>query len=169
MKFDFAGINKIFFSYGFKLLMAIGVIIIGLFIIRIVKEGINALMKKSNRDETLRIFVMSLIDVVLKLLLFLTAISILGVQIASFIAILGAVGIAIGLALQGSLSNLAAGILILFFRPFLVGNTIEVKGFVGRVKEIQLFHTVLITELGIKVIVPNGTLSAGNIIIHTGK
>ena len=67
------------------------------------------------------------------------------------------------------MSNLAAGVLILFFRPFSVGNWIEVKGFIGKVKEIQIFHTVIITETGMRVIIPNGTLSSGNIIIHTNK
>lgn len=169
MKLKFDAAKEMFLNYGLKILIAIGIIIIGLFIIGVVRETINSLMKKRNKDETLRTFTVSLIDVVLKLMLFLTVISMLGVQIASFIAILGAAGVAIGLALQGSLSNLAAGVLILFFRPFSVGNYIEVKGFAGKVKEIQIFHTVIITNEGVRVIIPNATLSSGNIVIHTDK
>ncbi len=169
MKFDFDKVKELFTEYGFKVLMAIGVIIIGLFAIRMLKEGLNSIMKKGNKDETLRSFVVSFVDVILKLMLFLSVISMLGVEIASFVAIIGAMGVAIGLALQGSLSNLAAGIMILFFRPFSVGNYIEVKGYAGKVREIQVFHTVIITNEGIRVIVPNGLLSNGNIIIHMDK
>ena len=169
MKFDFDKVKELFTEYGVKVLMAIGVVIVGLFAIRMLKDGLNSILKKGNKDETLRSFVVSFVDVILKLMLFLSVISMLGVEIASFVAIIGAMGIAIGLALQGSLSNLAAGVLILFFRPFSVGNWIEVKGFIGKVKEIQIFHTVIITETGMRVIIPNGTLSSGNIIIHTNK
>lgn len=169
MKLKLDGVKEIFLDYGLKIFMAIGIVLIGLFIIGLVRDTLNNIMKKRNKDETLRTFTISLIDVVLKLMLFLTVISMLGVQIASFIAILGAAGVAIGLALQGSLSNLAAGVLILFFRPFTVGNYIEVKSYAGKVKEIQIFHTVLITNEGIRVIIPNATLSSGNIIIHTDK
>lgn len=169
MKFDFSITKKLFTDYGFKILIAIGIIFIGLFLINIIRDTLDNIMKRKNKDETLRTFTISLINAVLKLLLFLTVISMLGVQIASFVTILGAMGIAVGLALQGSLSNLAAGVLILFFKPFSVGNFIEVKGFMGKVKEIQVFHTIIITEAGMKVIVPNATLSSGNIIIHTEK
>lgn len=169
MKFKFDVAKKMFSDYGLKILMAIGIVLIGLFIIGAVKDTIDAIMKKRNKDETLRTFTVSLVDVVLKLMLFLTVISMLGVQIASFVAILGAAGVAIGLALQGSLSNLAAGVMILFFRPFSVGNYIEVKGYAGKVKEIQIFHTVIISDAGIRIIIPNATLSSGNIIIHTNK
>lgn len=169
MKFKFDVAKKMFLDYGLKILMAIGIVLIGLFIIGAVKDTIDAIMKKRNKDETLRTFTVSLVDVVLKLMLFLTVISMLGVQIASFVAILGAAGVAIGLALQGSLSNLAAGVMILFFRPFSVGNYIEVKGYAGKVKEIQIFHTVIISDAGIRIIIPNATLSSGNIIIHTNK
>lgn len=169
MKLNFDLVKKMFLDYGLKILIGIGIVLIGLFIIGVVKDTIDAIMKKRNKDETLRTFTVSLIDVVLKLMLFLTVISMLGVQIASFVAILGAAGVAIGLALQGSLSNLAAGVLILFFRPFSVGNYIEVKGYSGKVKEIQIFHTVIISDAGIRIIVPNATLSSGNIIIHTDK
>ena len=169
MRFDFDIVKKLFLDYGLKILIALGVMLIGVFLIRIVKDILDTIMKKKGKDHTLRTFTVSLVNIILKLMLALTVISMLGVQIASFVAIIGAMGIAIGLALQGSLSNLAAGVLILFFRPFSVGNWIEVKGFIGKVKEIQIFHTVIITETGMRVIIPNGTLSSGNIVIHTNK
>ena len=169
MKFDFGIVKKLFSEYGSKVLIALGILIIGIFVIRIIKDLLDRVMKNRGKDQTLRTFVVSLVNVILKLMLVLTVISILGIQIASFVAVIGAMGVAIGLALQGSLSNLAAGVLILFFRPFSVGNWIEVKGYLGKVKEIQIFHTVIIMENGTRVIIPNGTLSSGNIIIHTNK
>ena len=169
MKFNFDIVKKLFLDYGLKILIALGIMIIGIFLIRIIRDILDTVMKRKGKDQTLRTFTVSLIDIVLKLMLALTVISMLGIQIASFVAIIGAMGVAIGLALQGSLSNLAAGVLILFFRPFSVGNWIEVKGYIGKVKEIQIFHTVIITETGMRVIIPNGTLSGGNIIIHTNK
>jgi len=169
MKLDFDIVKKLFVDYGLKILIALGIMIIGIFLIRVVRDILDTIMKKKGKDHTLRTFTISLIDIILKLMLALTVVSMLGVQIASFVAIIGAMGVAIGLALQGSLSNLAAGVLILFFRPFSVGNWIEVKGYIGKVKEIQIFHTVIITETGTRVIIPNGMLSTGNIIIHTNK
>lgn len=156
-------------DYGLKIAGALAFLVIGLMVIGFVKNSIDNVMKKNEKDATLRTFGLSMLDIGLKVLLFLTVISMLGVQIASFVAIIGAAGLAIGLALQGSLSNLAAGVQILVFRPFIVGNYIEAKGYAGKVIEIQIFHTVILTDAGLRVIIPNGAVSGGTIVVHLDK
>ena len=123
----------------------------------------NALHREG-LDSSLQSFLSSLIGVVLKIFLLITAAGILGIQTTSFVAILGAAGLAVGLALQGSLSNFAGGVLTLIFKPYVVGDVIEAQGQVGEVKEIQIFNTILLTPNNKTVILPNGAVSNGTII-----
>ena len=124
-------------------------------------------MLKRKLDPTLTTFATDILLWVLRVLLFVTFIDKLGIPTTSFIAILGAIGLAVGLALQGSLSNFAGGMLIILFKPFKVGNTIEAQGVVGTVSEIQIFVTKLITSNNQTIFMPNGTLSNGTIINYS--
>ncbi len=148
-------------TYGPNLLLAILTLIVGWWIIkRVVHVGDRA-MERSQVEGTLRGFLASMVGIVLKALLLISVASMIGIETTSFIAMLGAAGLAVGLALQGSLANFAGGVLILFFRPFKVGDLIEAQGFLGIVKEIQIFVTILTTLDNRRIIIPNGPLSNG--------
>ncbi|PID44579.1 MAG: mechanosensitive ion channel protein MscS [Gammaproteobacteria bacterium] len=150
-------------TYGPNLLMAIFTLVIGLWIInRLVKAVEKGLSSKV--EATLLSFLRSLISVGLKVMLIISVASMVGIQTTSFIAVLGAAGLAVGLALQGSLANFAGGALILLFKPFKVGDVIDAQGFVGTVREIQIFNTILTTGDNRRVIIPNGALSNGSLI-----
>jgi small conductance mechanosensitive channel len=146
-------------SYGPKLLLAILTLIIGLWLIRIVYRGVDAAMDRANVEPTLQRFLLSLTSVLLKGLLFVSVITMIGVETTSIIALLGAAGLAVGFALQGSLGNFAGGVLILYFKPFKVDDVIEAQGFTGVVYEIQIFNTIIKTLDNQRVIIPNGLLS----------
>jgi len=146
---------------------ALIILIIGLWLAKKVVKITKKLMKKRSVDETLQKFLGDLLSWVLKILVFITAISQVGVETTSFIAILGAAGLAVGLALQGSLANFAGGALIMIFKPFKVGDVIEAQGQIGVVKEIQIFVTKLNSPQNRLIILPNGALSNGNIINYT--
>jgi len=154
-------------DYGPSLLAAIALLIIGLFVIKYLVKFAKRTMVKRGVDETLQTFLGNLISWVLKILLFVIIASKLGIETTSFAAILGAAGLAIGLALQGSLANFAGGVLIMIFRPFKVGDKIEAQDVTGDVKEIQIFTTTLVTADNKTAIIPNGALSNGNIINYT--
>ena len=154
-------------KYAFKVIAAILILIIGMWLIKKVVKITRKLMASRGVDITLQQFLGDLIGWTLKILVFITAISQVGVQTTSFIAILGAAGLAVGLALQGSLANFAGGALIMIFKPFKVGDLIEAQGEIGVVKEIQIFVTKIISPGNKLVIVPNGTLSNGNIKNYT--
>ena len=124
-------------------------------------------MRKRGVDETLQKFLANLLGWILKILLFVSVVAKLGVETTSFAAILAAAGLAIGLALQGSLSNFAGGALIMIFKPFKVGDLIEAQGEIGAVKEIEIFTTKLIGLSNKEIIIPNGALSNGNILNYT--
>jgi len=146
---------------------ALIILIIGLWLAKKVVKITKKLMKKRSVDETLQKFLGDLLSWALKILVFITAISQVGVETTSFIAILGAAGLAVGLALQGSLANFAGGALIMIFKPFKVGDVIEAQGQIGVVKEIQIFVTKLNSPQNRLIILPNGALSNGNIINYT--
>jgi len=150
-------------TYGPKLVLTIVTLIVGLWI---VNRFVNALDKslQNKVDPTLMRFSHNLLSIGLKVLLFISVASMLGVETTSFIAVLGAAGLAIGLALQGSLANFAGGALILMFKPFRVGDLIEAQGYLGTVKEIQIFNTIISTPDNRRVIIPNGSLSNGSLI-----
>jgi small conductance mechanosensitive channel len=150
-----------------KIVAAILILIIGLWLTKKIVRLTRKLMGTRGIDDTLQNFLGDLIGWVLKVLIFIVAISQLGVETTSFIAILGAAGLAVGLALQGSLANFAGGTLIMIFKPFKVGDLIDAQGELGVVKEIQIFVTKLISPGNKLVIIPNGVLSNGNIVNYT--
>lgn len=150
-------------NYGPKVLLAIFTLIIGLWIIKKIVNKTNVTFT-AKADPSLASFLSSLASVILKLMLFIAVASMVGIQTTSFIAVLGAASLAVGLALQGSLANFAGGVLILLFKPFKVGDVIEAQGHVGVVKHIQIFCTILTTADNRIVIIPNGPLSNGSLV-----
>ncbi|MDV7186883.1 mechanosensitive ion channel [Lutibacter sp. TH_r2] len=158
---DFIAKNSI------NVIVAILILLIGLWIANIIVKVSRKIMNKRGVDETLQKFLGDLLGWVLKILVFITAISQAGVETTSFVAIIGAASLAIGLALQGSLANFAGGALIMIFKPFKVGDLIEAQGEIGVVKEIQIFVTKIVSPGNKLVIIPNGTLSNGNIKNYT--
>ena len=156
-------------AYLPTLASAIGVLIVGLYMANWVTRLVGVAMKKRELEVSLQSFVKSLVNVTLKVLLLVTVAGMLGIQTTSFVAVLGAAGLAVGLALQGSLSNFAGGVLILFFKPYKVGDTITAEGHTGKVSEIQIFNTILLTNENRTVILPNGQVSNHTIVNHTRK
>jgi small conductance mechanosensitive channel len=148
-------------QYGPKLILAIVVLIIGLWIIKRFTRVLAKGMEVSNTDPTLAKFLSNMASVVFKALLFISVASMVGIETTSFIAVLGAAGLAIGLALQGSLANFAGGVLVLMFRPYKVGDVVDAQGVLGSVAEIQIFNTILKTPDNKTIIVPNGAISNG--------
>ena len=144
--------------YGIRVLGAIAVLVIGRIIAAAVRKGVKRGLMKRNTDEGLVQFLSSIAYALVMIAVIISALGNFGVQAASFVAILGAAGFAIGFALQGSLSNFAAGVMILLFRPFKVGDFITAAGVSGTVKEIDLFSTTLATPDNVKILVPNGKL-----------
>lgn len=151
-------------SYTPKVVSAIMVLLIGLWIISRLAKIAEKAMTRRQLEVSLRTFLKSLLSIGLKIILIVTVAGMLGIGTASFVTILGAAGLAVGLALQGSLSNFAGGVLILIFKPFKVSDTIEAGGQVGEVREIQIFNTILLTADHKTVILPNGPLSNGTIV-----
>lgn len=154
-------------DYSPKIISAFVILFVGLYAIRLINRFIRKLMIKRDLDPTLTKFLADILLWVLRVLLFVTFISKLGIETSSFVAILGAMGLAVGLSLQGSLSNFAGGMLIILFKPFKVNDTIEAQGVIGTVNEIQIFVTKLITANNQTIFVPNGSLSNGNIINYS--
>jgi small conductance mechanosensitive channel len=152
---------ELIMGYGPKLLLALFTLIVGLWVIRLVDRGVDRAMQTAKMEPTLQRFLTSLTNVMMKGILFVSVITMIGVETTSIIALLGAAGLAIGLALQGSLANFAGGVLILFFKPFKLGDLIEAQGHLGVVQEIQIFNTILITLDNQKVVIPNALLSNG--------
>ena len=160
-------LKKVVLEYSPKIIVAFVILFIGLWITSILTKLVKRILKKRNVEETLANFIGNLLFWTLRILVFITFISKLGVETSSFVAILGAAGLAIGLALQGSLSNFAGGILIILFKPFKVEDVIETQGVIGLVKEIQIFNTKLLTADNKTIYIPNGILSNGVVINYT--
>lgn len=158
-----AMISDLITKYGLKLLGAIVALVIGLWIIKILVKAINKLMTKSKMDPSLSGFLGSMTSILLKTLLIISVLGMMGVQMTSFIAILGAAGLAVGMALSGTLQNFAGGVMILLFKPFKVGDLIEAEGYLGIVKEIQIFVTILTTLDNKTIIIPNAGLSSNSL------
>ncbi len=156
-----------FVDYCPRLISAFLVLIVGLYAIRFINRLVKSIMVKRELDPTLSKFLADILLWALRVLLFITFISRLGIETSSFVAVLGAAGLAVGLSLQGSLSNFAGGMLIILFKPFRVGDTIEAQGVTGTVSEIQIFVTKLITGTNQTIFVPNGILSNGTIINYS--
>ena len=148
-------------EYGSRVLLALITLAVGWWLINRLTVKIGQLLALRKADLALQGFISSLANIILKILLIVSVASMIGIQTTSFVAAIGAAGLAIGLALQGSLANFAGGVLILLFRPFKIGDWIEAQGVSGTVDSIQIFHTVLRTGDNKTVIVPNGNLSNG--------
>jgi small conductance mechanosensitive channel len=155
--------------YGLKIISAVIIFVVGRWIAGFVKNFTVKLMTKSNVDSTLISFLGHVIYISLLTFVILAALGQLGIQTTSFIAVIGAAGLAIGLALQGSLSNFAAGVLMIIFRPFKVGDLIDAAGVLGTVEEIQIFTTQVKTPDNKTVIIPNAKLTSDNITNFTAK
>lgn len=155
------GFVKVLLDYSPKLISAFVILIVGKYAIRFINRMVKKIMVKRNLDPTLSKFLADILIWVLRVLLFVTFISKLGIETSSFVAILGAAGLAVGLSLQGSLSNFAGGMLIILFKPFRVGDTIEAQGVIGTVSEIQIFVTKLLSANNQTIFIPNGILSNG--------
>jgi small conductance mechanosensitive channel len=153
--------------YGIKIIGAILIWIIGSWIIKKIIKGMKKVMSIRGYDESLQKFLLNLASWILKILLIITLLGTLGVPTTSFAAVIAAAGLAIGLALQGSLGNFAGGVLIMIFRPIKIGDLIKAQGEIGVVKEIEIFTTKLIGLSNIEIIIPNGALSNGNIVNYS--
>lgn len=154
-------------EYGLKIIGAIVIWIVGSWIIKKLIKATKKIMTKSNYDESLQKFLLNLLSWGLKILLIITLLGTLGVPTTSFAAVIAAAGLAIGLALQGSLGNFAGGVLLMIFKPFKIGDLIEAQGEIGVVKQIEIFTTKLTGLSNKEIIIPNGALSNGNIINYT--
>jgi len=158
---------ELWVNYGMKAVYAIVILIIGFWIVKVIANGLKKVMMKRSVDETLQPFLISLVKITLKVLVVITVMTMIGIQMTSFIAIIGAAGLAVGFALQGTLQNFAGSVMILIFKPFVVGEFIEAMGYKGVVKEIQIFITILLTPDNQTVILPNGPLSNSTIKNYT--
>ncbi len=150
-------------QYAVDLALAIVTLIVGIIIVNAVVKFLRNTMTRKQVDPSLVPFFSSLTNVLLKAMLLISVAAMVGIETTSFVAILGAAGLAVGFALQGSLANFAGGVLILVFKPFKVGDFIEAQGFMGVVKEIHIFNTILTTTDNKRIIIPNGSISSGAI------
>ncbi|MBK0404581.1 mechanosensitive ion channel [Adhaeribacter sp. BT258] len=150
--------------YGMKIVIALLILFVGLWLIRRLTHLLHRLMEKRGVDPSLVPFLSNIVNILLKIMLIIIVISQIGIEATSFLAILGSAGIAIGLALQGSLSNFAGGVLLLTLRPFRVGDYIDAQGQSGRVHLINIFNTVIKTGDNKTIFIPNGPLASGTIV-----
>ncbi len=162
-------ISNYILPFGLKLITAIAVYIIGKMIINILIKVITTVLSKSKMDEMLLNFVVSIIRSVLLLFVIIAALDQLGVDTTSFIALLGAAGLAVGLALQSTLQNFASGVMLIIFRPFTKGDFIEAAGISGKVDTISIFNTVILTGDNKQIIVPNGDIYGGTITNYSAN
>lgn len=160
-------IKQLLLTKGMNILVCLVILIVGLKVIKVIVKHIEKMMQKRDIDKTVTKFATSLINITLKVLLVLSLAGTLGVEETSFVAILGAVSFAIGMALQGSLSNFAAGIILLILRPIKIGDFVEVAGMTGSVSSIQVFSTELKTPDNKTIIIPNGSIIGSNIVNYS--
>lgn len=160
-------LKDVVFEFGPKLLIACLILWVGFKLIRFLVKKIEKAFEKKNLDLSLRPFLISLISILLKVLLILTVIGYLGIEMTQFTAILASCGVAIGLALSGTLQNVAGGVVLLVLRPFKVGDYIEAQGYEGTVKEIMIFTTTLVTVDNKVITIPNGALSGSSVINYS--
>ena len=158
---------RLFSTFGPKLIAAILIWIFGSWAVRIILKGLTKTMEKRDYDLSLKKFLTNLIRWGLKIVLIIVVLGTVGIETTSFAALLASVGLALGLALQGSLGNFAGGVLIMIFKPFKIGDLIEAQGQMGVVKEIEIFTTKLTGLSNKEIIIPNGSLSNGNIVNYT--
>lgn len=160
---------ELIIDFGPKVLAAIAIWIIGSWIIKMLLKGMRKAMDKRDYEPSLKKFLLNLLSWVLKVVLIVVVLGTVGIETTSFAAILAAAGLAIGLALQGSLANFAGGVLLMIFKPIKIGDLIEAQGELGVVKEIEIFTTKLLTPTNKEVIIPNGALSNGNIVNYSSE
>ncbi len=154
-------------EYGPKFVGAIVVLIVGLWIIKSIMKSVRKMMLKSKMDDSLIPFLSGIIGASLKILLIVAVLDMVGIAMTSFVAILAGAGLAIGMALSGTLQNFAGGVMILLFKPFKNGDFIEAQGYMGVVQEIQIFNTLLLTPDNRRIIIPNGGLSTSSMINYS--
>ena len=154
-------------THGLNVLAAVVIFFVGRWLAKLISKLAGNGMKKAKMDKALVAFVQNLCYIALLVFVIIAALSKLGIQTASFIAVVGAAGLAVGLALQGSLANFASGVLMLIFKPFKVGDFVEIAGAKGTVKEIQIFNTILAAPDNIRVIIPNAQATGGNILNYS--
>lgn len=162
-------INDIIIKYGLKVLGAILVLIIGSWVIKLLVKSFQNLLEKRNTDPSLNPFLIGLASKLLWILLIISVLGMVGIQMTAFIAVIGALGLAIGLALSGTLQNFAGGVIILLFKPFKVGDFITAKGYSGTVSQIQIFNTILKTPDNRTIIIPNGELSNSSLTNYSDE
>lgn len=150
-------------NFTFKVLIAIAVFYIGRFLIRKINKILSNIFEKKEVDLSLSTFVLNFTQILLYFILVVTIIGILGIETSSFLALFASAGVAIGMALSGTLQNFAGGVLILILKPYRVGDYIEAQSFAGTVKAMQMFHTVITTPDNKTILIPNGALSSGSI------
>ncbi len=149
-------------NYGLKLIGAIVVLIIGLWVIKFINKRMFLVLDKTDVTPALKSFVKSMLSILLKIILIISVLGMVGIEMTTFIAMLTAASLAVAMAFNGTLSNFSGGIMILFFKPFKIGDFIEAQGHMGSVKEIQIFVTILTTPDNKTIIIPNGPLSNGS-------
>ncbi|MBO4489309.1 MAG: mechanosensitive ion channel family protein [Bacteroidales bacterium] len=150
-----------------KLILALIILYVGLKLIKLLNKVMKKAYEKHQVDISLQQFLQSLIDITLKILLILTVMNIIGIQMTSFVAIIGAAGLAVGMALQGTLQNFAGGVIILLLKPFKVGDYIEQGNYAGSVKSIQIFNTTIVTYDNLTIVVPNTELATKSLTNYT--
>lgn len=160
-------LKDLIFKFGPKLIIACIILYVGFRLIRFLTKRICKVFEKRNLDVSLRPFLLSVVSIGLKILLILTVVGYLGVEMTQFTAIIASAGVAIGLALSGTLQNVAGGVVLLVLRPFRVGDYISAMGYEGTVKSILIFHTTLITVDNKVITLPNGALSSGSMINYS--
>ncbi len=148
---------------GKSILLALVIYFAGKFVIKLTNKIVRQMLERRQVDNTIQSFLKSFVSILLNVLLIITVISALGVNTTSFAALLASLGVAAGMALSGNLQNLAGGLIILLFKPFKVGDMIEAQGMMGKVKEIQIIHTILLTVDNKEIYLPNGSLSSGSL------
>ena len=167
MEFSQNQILDLLVQWGTAIVLAIATLIAGLFAIGLVMRLLEKALDRGQIEPSLRSFLCSLNAMLLKALVYITALSVLGIEMTSFVAILAAAGLAVGMALSGTLQNFAGGVMVLLFKPYKVGDFIEAQGYTGVVKDIQIFITVLTTPDNKTVLIPNGPLANGALINYS--
>ena len=156
-------------DFGIKIVVALLILIIGFWIIKMIVKRVDKMMKKRHVDDALRRFFRQMISILLRVALIIAIITQLGVETTAFVALLGAIGFALGMALSGTLQNFAGGVMILLFKPFRLGDYIGAQGHEGIVTEIQLFNTILLSLDNKKIIIPNGGLATNSMVNYTAE
>ena len=163
------GIVNYFKNAGIDLLFGIIILVVGLIVVRLIKAVLKRILRRAKRDEAMSSFIVSLVNIVLEIVVLITALATMGINTASIIAVIGTCGVAIGLALKDSLGNIASGIMIIFNKPFKKDDYVEIAGEEGRITQINLFNTTLMTDDDTVIIVPNSEAVNNPIINYEGR